>query len=226
MHFLERYKLFLFDLDGLLVDTEILHWRAYKSVVESWGGTFDWDYPSYLVVAGKSAFSIREKLESEQPHLFIERSWEDLYARKKSTFLRLLSESEITLMPGVEGAMEYIAQRGFPMVVVTHSPIQVVDAVKKLPALSPISRWISREEYSNPKPAPDGYLVACKEFNVSPEDAIGFEDAVRGVDSLLAAGCRPILINKNNDEARQTCIARGIPVFSSFEEVVSETASI
>ena len=219
MHFLERYKLFLFDLDGLLVDTEVFHWQAYKQVVESWGGTFDWDYSSYLVVAGKSASSIRERIEEEQPNLFIKRSWKEFYAEKKSTFLQLLAKSEISLMSGVERALAYISTLDVPMVVVTHSPIQVVDAVKKIPILSSISEWISREDYDLPKPAPDGYLVACKKFDVFPEDAIGFEDAVRGIDSLLAAGCQPVLVNKSNEEARQTCAARGVPVFSSFEKI-------
>jgi len=222
MHFLERYKLFLFDLDGLLVDTEMFHWQAYKKVVESWGGVFDWDYPSYLVVAGKSASSIRERIEEEQPNLFIKRSWEELYAEKKKAFLQLLAESKISLMPGVEKALAYISTLNVPMVVVTHSPIQVVDAVKEIPSLSSISGWISREDYDLPKPAPDGYLVACKKFGVSTEDAVGFEDALRGVDSLLAAGCQPVLINKSNEEARQTCAARSVPVFSSFEEIIED----
>jgi len=129
-------------------------------------------------------------------------------------------------MAGVEGALEYMSTLNIPMVVVTHSPVQVVDAVKNKPMFSAISSWISRDDYTRPKPAPDGYLVACKKLGISPEHAIGFEDAVRGIESLVAAGCQPVLINANNNDARQTCISRGIPVFSSFADVVARTSAI
>ncbi len=213
--------LFLFDLDGLLVDTEQLHWTAYQAMCQLFGCTMDWDYPTYLRVAGGSADGIQQRLRREMPQLFIGRTWEDLYAIKKEKFLELLASSSIPLMPGVEQCLSDLVRLGKPMVVVTHSPQIVVERVQGSHRIFDcMAQWISREMYKAPKPAPDGYATACSRMNIAPERAVGFEDTIRGIDALLAAGVVPILVNAHDESARRYCCQKGIRVLSSLADLL------
>ena len=212
----------LFDLDGLLVDTEQLHWKAYRSMCEHFGCKLTWGFPLYLEIAGGSAKGIEERMRQELPRLFLGRTWEELYAIKRQKLFDLLAHSPIPLMKGVAEALPALAEEGVPMAVVTHSPKAFVDLVKKAhPVFEAMTAWVYREMYSAPKPAPDGYLRACQEIGVTPERSVGFEDTVRGIESLVAAGVRPVLVNANDPSARSYCEERGIPVFSGFDDAVN-----
>jgi HAD superfamily hydrolase (TIGR01509 family) len=220
MRIFEEIDLFLFDLDGLLVDTEMLHWKAYQKMCQAFGYTLGWDYPTYLGVAGGSADGIHKRIQREIPQLFHGRMWEELYAVKKEKFFEILASSPIPLMPGVEQCLPRLAAFQKPMAVVTHSPKRFVEMVQAShPVFGWITRWVSREMYDAPKPAPDGYLAACRELKVPPDRAIGFEDTVRGIDSLLAAGVHPVLVNENDQSARAYCEQKGLSVIASFFEI-------
>ncbi len=220
MRTFEEIDLFLFDLDGLLVDTEILHWKAYQKMCQVFGYTLDWDFRTYLQVAGGSADGIARRIQREMPQLFFGRKWDELYAIKKEKFLELLASSPIPLMQGVEQCLSRLATLQKPMVVVTHSSTKIVKTVQAShPVFSLITQWVAREMYEAPKPAPDGYRAACDILKVAPGRAIGFEDTVRGIDSLLAAGVQPILVNGHDTAARGYCQQKGLSVIASFSEL-------
>lgn len=211
----------LFDLDGLLVDTEQLHWQAYQQMCVHFGCTLDWELPLYLQIAGGSAGGIKDRMHKELPQLFEGRTWEQLYEVKRQRLFDLLAHSSIPLMKGVEEALPKLKKIGVPMVVVTHSPKAFVDLVRAAhPIFALMTSWVYREMYKAPKPAPDGYVRACQEVGVDPERAVGFEDTIRGIESLLAAKVQPVLINASDASARSYCQEREIRMFSSFEELV------
>ena len=216
----DAFDLILFDLDGLLVDTERLHWKAYQMMCQRFGCVLEWDFLLYMSVAGGSAHGIHKRMEQEIPQLFNGRSWEELYAVKKEILFELLTSSLIPLMPGVEECVLWLAAQGLPMVVVTHSPRKVVEMVQTAhPVLGLMSGWISREMYENPKPSPDGYLKACCDLKIAPQRALWFEDTLRGVDSLIAAGCHPVFVNANDSASRDYCHQKGVVALSSLTEV-------
>jgi HAD superfamily hydrolase (TIGR01509 family) len=208
-------KLLLFDLDGLLVDTEAFHWKAYRATCEKLGGSLPWSFEKYLSLSGKSATAIEEQLRQEQPSLFAGRTWNDIYIEKKRQLEYILSTQFIPLMPGVKPFIEAHAHK--PMAVVTNSPKSFTElVVKSHPFLATIPCWVYREKYHAPKPSPEGYLLACTEMNVAPADALGFEDSLRGVDALLKAGCTPILVNDRDLEFQKVCVERKILVIPSL----------
>ena len=220
MRTFEEIDLFLFDLDGLLVDTERLHWKAYQQMCQTFGFALGWDYPTYLHVAGGSAHGIHTRIQQEIPQLFHGRTWEELYAMKKEKFFELLISYPIPLMPGAELCLQHLATLHKPMVVVTHSPTRFVEMVQAShPVFTFIARWISREMYEAPKPAPDGYLMACKMLKVLPGRTMGFEDTLRGIESLVAAGVYPVLVNANDQSARTYCERKGVRVISSLPDL-------
>ena len=152
MRAFEKIDLILFDLDGLLVDTERVHWKAYQKMCQEFGCTLDWDFPTYFGIAGASSEGIQNRIQQEIPHLFHGRTWEELYAVKKEKFFELMTQLPIPLMPGVEQCLPLLATLHKPMAVVTHSPRRFVEMVQQShPVFDLISTWISREEYQVPQ---------------------------------------------------------------------------
>ena len=81
--------------------------------------------------------------------------------------------------------------------VVTHSPQTLVDVLRKQhPILNTIPHWITRHDYTQPKPHPEGYLMAIKRFAGANDQIIGFEDTPRGIEALMQTTALPVLISK------------------------------
>lgn len=192
-----RYQLFLFDFDGLLVNTEPVHFHAYRAMCAARGFLLDWDFSTFCSVAHGSATGLRERIYGQFPALHaMEPRWEVLYLEKKAAYERLLSEGAgVELMEGAAPLLKALEVAKVRRCVVTNSFRVQTEAIKaRLPILQTIPHWITREDYLQPKPAPDGYLKAIKEFGRAGDRIIGFEDSLKGFKALLAAEAEGVLI--------------------------------
>jgi beta-phosphoglucomutase len=215
-----NYSLILFDFDGLLVDSERLHYNAYQKMFAMHGTVLPWDFLTFLGIAHRSATSIREESTKLFPEIIERNGWDILYREKTAIYLDLIKSGELQLMPGVKEMLLLLEEKNIPTCVVTHSPKeQVVSFKEKIPILKKIPTWVTREDYKNPKPAPDGYLKALEICKTDKEQAIGFEDAARGIQALKSAGITPVLIC-SPDHPQMKMIDKDLLYFPSFHEVL------
>ena len=181
------YDLICFDFDGVLVDSEALHFNAYKQMCAKRGISLKWDEKEYAKFALYSSDGLKKALLKEFPTLAAV-GWDTLYAEKKAEYQSLL-EKNVALMPGVEAFLQTL--KGLPTCVVTNSSRLQVERIKQMhPILQTIPRWITREDYQNPKPSPECYQLASK----GTKNVIGFEDSPRGLNALLESGAEGILV--------------------------------
>jgi len=183
---------YLLDFDGLLVNTEPHHFAAYKAALAHFGVDLEWDYATYLNYAHRDCH--KEAFYRDYPILKERQpNFQALRAKKKEAYVEGLKHDAIDLMPGVESFIDTLILKGKNIAVVTNSTQEEIAPIKAHhPILQRIDRWITRERYLNPKPAPDGYLEALSLFKANR--AIGLEDTVKGLKALHAAGVEPILI--------------------------------
>jgi HAD superfamily hydrolase (TIGR01509 family) len=188
------YSPIFFDFDGLLVNTERLHYQAYERMMERNGVSFPWDFPTFAEVAHKSSHGLRELITSHAPTLVDTLSWEALYDQKKEEYAQLLEEDNLDLMPGAQTILENVQFAKIPHAVVTNSTRKQTEKIRgKIPLLNKIPHWITREDYQHPKPAPDAYLKAIEVLGKSGK-MLGFEDSLRGIRALQGASITPVLI--------------------------------
>lgn len=222
MDWIHRYQLFLFDFDGLLVNTEEIHYMAYKRMCKGRGFDLPWDFSKYCRIAHYTAEGIRDNMYADIPELYaLEPNWQVLYEEKKSAILDLLHEGAVHTMPGVDDLLKALEKASIPRCVVTHSPAEIIEiARKKNPILNTIPHWITREHYTHPKPNPECYLKAI-ELYARPEDRIvGFEDTPRGMQALLNAGrVDPVLICTIDYPEINEFKKLGVKVFPSLRVV-------
>lgn len=222
MQWIFSYQLFLFDLDGLLVNTEELHYQAYKTMLKERGFELPWDFTTYFRIAQSDASAPRVKIYAEFPELYkLEPNWDVLYLEKKRAYLELLETRSVPLMPGAAKLLELLAAHDMKRCVVTHSQLPLVQALRRQnPILNTIPNWFTREDYKEPKPAPDGYLKAISTLASPGDKIIGFEDSSRGLRSLLATPAKAIFVNSIDDVAFKSFQEQGIPTFKTLDEVI------
>ncbi len=221
MQWVSNFDLFLFDFDGLLVNTEELHFKAYQQLCREKGYTLPWTMGQFFEIAHVGSEGIRRELRLLFPQLF-ETSWEKLYEEKKKLYETFLEEEGLSLLlPGVEPLLEKLVELGKKRCVVTNSPSRHTEAIKsRIPILQTIPRWFTRESYVNPKPAPDGYLTALRELKAPEDRVIGFEDSMRGYQALKGAGVETaVLICSPSHPQLKLPVEQGRIYAPSFEKL-------
>lgn len=196
MDWLNSYQLFLFDFDGLLVDTERLHYQSYIQMCAQRGYVLDWDFPTYSKAAHHTATALRDQIYQKFPRLYQEEpDWSVLYREKKQCLLKLIDTTEISLLPGVENFLKILEEKKIKRCVVTHSPRELVHKIReKNQKLSTLSFWITREDYQHPKPSAESYQLAIDTYALQEDSVIGFEDSPRGFKALAKTRAQPVLV--------------------------------
>lgn len=195
MHWIHDYQLFLFDFDGLLVNTEEIHYRAYRQMMAGNGLELGWDFDRYCQIAHYEHDGIKKQIFTDYPSLKDSASWEELYSQKSQAVMDLVNHGATHLMPGAEKLLAKLEEENIKRAVVTHSAEVLVNAIREQnPILNTISLWITRQDYTHPKPHPECYLKAIEKMAVDGDKIIGFEDTPRGLKALMQTKAQPVLI--------------------------------
>lgn len=199
----------LFDLDGLLIDTESMNVQIIKEITSKYGKILDENTIGTKII-GRTEKTAAEMIVEK---LKIPISVEEFRDIRKKMEKERLPES-IKLLPGVENIVFYFKDNNLPMAIATNSrkesaefKLSYIKHIKEL--MSHIVSGANDPEVKNPKPAPDIYLVAASRFceKPKPKNCLVFEDSPTGVTAGIKAGMQvamvpsPMLPNELTKEA-------------------------
>jgi HAD superfamily hydrolase (TIGR01509 family) len=178
----------LFDMDGLLIDTEPL-WFAVEGQLLSELGAY-WSKADHELLVGSSS-PVASTFISERAggRLSPERVAEELLLR----MTKRLRETP-PLQPGVRELIDELDAAGVPRALVSSSARVLIEAV--LDGLAPLSFdvVVAGDEVIQHKPHPEPYLTAAAALGVGPADCVALEDSPTGAASATAAGCVVIAV--------------------------------
>lgn len=173
----------LFDMDGLLIDSEPLWTIAERELMSALGA--QWDESLKPLFVGRHIDS--------SARLFIELSGSDRTQEwvvdLLLTRVSALFRTELPLMPGVPALLDELGRRGIPIAIVSSSPRMLVDAALADLGADRFAVTIAGDEVSAAKPDPEAYLKAAAALGVEPQHCIVVEDSAMGVAAGEAAGC-------------------------------------
>jgi HAD superfamily hydrolase (TIGR01509 family) len=173
----------VFDLDGLLIDSEPLWGRAEAAVVEAHGGRLT--EADRVATIGRS-IDLSIAIHAERLGLPVG-AVDGLRAEVLGLVRRLVA-SEGTIRPGAAEVVGRLAGR-IPLGLASNSDADLVAiALARIGLEGRFAVTLSASDVGVAKPAPAVYLEACRRLGVDPADAIGFEDSPAGIESLRAAG--------------------------------------
>ena len=202
----------IFDMDGVLADTEPIYLNANLQVFERLGITVSQE--RYNEFIGVSAQRMWEELKREH-HL--PEPVEILVRREAEAGARSLIRSDLAPMPGVLALIEQLEAERVPMAVASSSSHRVIRIIlSKIGLLAKFKAVVSGNDVRNGKPAPDIFLLAARRLGVSPAGCIVIEDSGHGVRGAKAAGMRCIGFIGAHD-SRQDLSPADL-IFRGFEE--------
>lgn len=224
MEWIHFYQLFLFDLDGLLVNTESLHYLAYKNMLQAHNFTLPWDFRRYCMTAHYHSDKIADEFLELFPSLYSQGyTWDQLYEQKKQEVMDLLNAGKVSLMPGVEELLKALHKAQIKSCLVTHSPEELVSIIRQQhPIVDTIPYKITRSDYTHPKPNPECYLKAIREYASPGDRVIGFEDSPRGLRALMGTNARPVLISEVTYPEIPEFVNQGVLHFPTFAAITDE----
>ena len=131
MSWINNFQLFLFDFDGLLVNTEELHFAAYKAMCKGRGYDLNWSLDRFFGEAHFDSTALRAAIYVQFPKLKQEEPrWEVLYAEKKAAYMQILQGGNLKLMPGVDKLLKSLEKAQIKRCVVTNSTREQIDFIK------------------------------------------------------------------------------------------------
>lgn len=160
------------------------------------GFKLEWNFDQFSAAAHHSATGLKEHIYAHFPLLYSQEPvWDVLYREKKEAFLDLVKAGRAQLMPGVTELLSALEQAALKRCVVTHSPLSVIELIRdQNPLLQSIPHWITRENYTHPKPHPECYQLAITQLAEVNDQIIGFEDSPRGLTALQQTKAKAVLI--------------------------------
>ena len=180
----------LFDMDGLVVDTEKLYSRFWREACAFYGYTMT--YEQSLQMRGLGGQAGEAML-----HSFFGPKADYMQLRNKRIELMdaFVDEHGVELKPGIFELMDFLEEKGIPAAITSSSPIPRIQKFLAPYGLdSRFAALCSGRDVPKGKPAPDIYLAGAKALNLPPEHCLALEDAPAGIESACRAGCLPVMI--------------------------------
>lgn len=178
----------LFDMDGLLVDTEPQWFAAETAVVTALGGT--WGKPHQEALLGSN-------LEFAADYM-IRHTRSPVGVVEVMSMLRTAMSEQlargVSLRPGVDSLVAELIDHGVPLGIVTSSVREHLDVVLEFLPRGAFGVTVTADDVDNLKPHPEPYLKAVAMLSVTATRTVVLEDSPAGVAAGEAAGCRVVAV--------------------------------
>ena len=173
----------IFDMDGVIVDSEPLHFEVCMEVTRRLGKKIEKDYFNKYV--GVSNPVMWEEIIKD---LKIENTVDKILELQMDLTIKLFNESSLGAISGIIKLMEDLKNNGIVCAIASSSPMIFIEAVvKKLGLEKYLEFYFSGETLGKSKPEPDIFIETAKKLGVNPKEVVVIEDSKHGVQAAKSA---------------------------------------
>jgi len=191
-----KEKAFIFDLDGVIVDTAKYHFLAWKNLANELG--FDFTEAQNELLKGVSRVKSLEiilnignvTLSEEKTQAFLVKKNEEYLA-----FINKMTADEI--LPGVLKVLTFLKENNIPFALGSASK-NARFILEQVGIINLFDAIVDGNDVSKAKPDPEVFLIGAEKLNVAPENCVVFEDAIAGVEAANNAGMLSIGIGSED----------------------------
>ena len=185
-----KYKAVIFDMDGVIFDSERLVLESWKQIAEKYGIQ---NVEEVLIKCiGVNAVITRD--------IFLEYYGKDfpydMYKTECSSLFHTWCKTKgLPIKKGVTELLEYLNDSGYKVGLASSTRYEIVKEELEEAGLLPYFHNLTGGDMlKKSKPEPDIFLMACESLSVKPEEAIGIEDSYNGIRALSRAGMLPVMV--------------------------------
>jgi len=201
----------IFDMDGVIVDNDIYHFRAWGELCKNYGLEVSQD--EVKTWFGNTNPMILKRLFGDD----IEQEKIIRIGGEKEAIYRDLYQNDIKALEGLVSLLRSLHDSGFTMAIATAAPTENVDFVLEHTGIRHFfHKIVDASMISEGKPSPEIYLKAAKVLNLDVKDCLVFEDSFHGIESAVRAGMKVIGVATTHPSEKLKSTIRNI---SDFTEI-------
>jgi beta-phosphoglucomutase len=181
---------FIFDLDGVIVDTAKYHYLAWKNLADELGIEFtEEDNELFKGVSRKRCLEILLEMGGLTA---TQEQFETWLTEKNDDYLEYIDKMDASeILPDVPKVLNYLKDRNIPMALGSASK-NARPILEKVNLLRYFDVIVDGNQVTKAKPDPEVFLMAAQQLGVAPEHCVVFEDALAGVEAANSAGMTSI----------------------------------
>ena len=212
---MEKIKVIIFDMDGVLVDTETLWSKTDKELLKRRGIEYNDGYkleimgrsPEKVAALFKSRFNLKEKPEEIK--------------KERENIVYGFYKTKLKLIPNTLVLLKKLHKAGFTLALASSAPSKLINVVlKKFKLGKYFSVRVSGQFIKKGKPAPDIYLHTAKKLKAKPQNCLAIEDAPSGVKAAKKAGMYCIgFLDERYVKRKDLLEAKADLIVSDFKEI-------
>ena len=187
----------IFDMDGVIIDSEAIHKKAYYETFVSLG--LEVSEKLYKTLTGSSTINAFQRLIA---HFNLDLDANTLVLDKRKRYVNFFeNDPNLHLVAGVEEIIKYFYEKNCTLILASSSAMININRVfDRFKLHSYFSAKISGADLTASKPHPEIFLTAAEKIGVNPSDCLAFEDTLSGILSAKAAGMDVIGVTTIFDE--------------------------
>ncbi len=196
----------LFDMDGVILDTEKLYTRFWREAAQSLG--FPMTHEMALGMRSLSREIGERQLKS---YLGEEVDYQQVRNRRIEMMTAYINENGVELKPRIRELLDFLKENGMKTSIATSSPLdRTKEYLSQVGLVDAFDELVSGHMVEHGKPAPDIYLYAASKLGLKPEECLVLEDSPTGLIAAYHAGCIPVMVpdqDQPDEETRERAYA-------------------
>lgn len=212
-------KAVIFDLDGVLVSTDELHYKAWKRLADELGIS-DFNKEDNVKQRGVSRMASLEIVLEKGNKEYSEAEKVELADRKNNYYIELLQDlNQDAVLPGAFKTLKMLRSKGIKIAVGSASknaPI-ILEKTGILPYIDKISCGL---DVTKSKPDPEVFLVAAKKLELEPKDCLVVEDAAAGIEAAKNGGMKTLGVGPHNEELGADFHSRTLETIGEWRNIL------
>lgn len=213
-----KYKAVIFDVDGLMIDTEKLHSEAHEAVIREYGKVPVTNDFGIVHIIGKSIYENSEIIRRKYN---IDADAKTLEEKKHLEYLRILKHKKIAPLPGVKKLYALLKKAGIKVALGTGGTKRALPLIlENIGMPDSFEVIVALEDVKRGKPTPDVYLEVAKRLGVEPKFCVVLEDSQSGVEAAKNAGMKVIAVP--NSYTKHQDFSKADKIINSLSDITLE----
>ena len=201
-----KVKGVLFDMDGVILDTEKLYTRFWCEAAQALG------FPmTHEMALGMRSLSREVGERQLKNYLGEEVDYQQVRNKRIEMMTAYINENGVELKPGIHELLDFLKENGIKTSIATSSPLdRTKEYLAQVGLVDAFDELVSGHMVEHGKPAPDIYLYAASKLGLKPEECLVLEDSPTGLLAAYRAGCIPVMIpdqDQPDEESRERAYA-------------------
>lgn len=180
----------LFDMDGVILDTEKLYTRFWCEAAQALG------FPmTHEMALGMRSLSHEVGERQLKAYLGENVNYQEVRSKRIELMTAFINQNGVELKPGIHELLDFLNENGLKKAVATSSPLdRTKEYLSQVGLVNAFDELVSGHMVEHGKPAPDIYLYAASKLGLKPEECLVLEDSPTGLLAAHRAGCIPVMV--------------------------------